>query len=166
MLDGVLREHPDHVGALLTRGQLELDAGRFRDAESWLRKALTRSPQDTEARYILYQSLRGQPGRQRDAEQELARWKQDKFSQDRLTRLLRTELGKHPNDPDLARETGELLLSRGEGERGLYWLHRALALNPRHIPTLKALVAWYERTKDTARAAEYRAKLAAAEGAR
>jgi tetratricopeptide (TPR) repeat protein len=166
LLDGVLREHPDHVGALLTRGQLELDAGRFRDAETWLRKALERSPQDTEARYILYQSLRGQPGRQRDAEQELARWKQDKLSQDRLTRLLRTELSIHPNDPDLARETGELLLSRGEGQRGLYWLHRAFALNPRHVPTLKALVAWYERTKEMTLAAEYRARLVTAEAAR
>jgi tetratricopeptide (TPR) repeat protein len=165
LLDGVLREHPEHVAALLTRGQLELDAGRFRDAETWFRKALESSPQDSEARYILYQSLRGQPGRQHEAEQELARWKQDKFTQDRLTRLLRTELGKYPNDPDLARETGELLLVRGEGERGLYWLHRALALNPHHVPTLKALVAWYERTKDTTRAAEYRQRLAAAQAA-
>ncbi len=160
LLDGVLREHPDHVSALMVRGQLELDAGRFRDAESWLRQALERSPQDTEARYILYQSLRGQPGRQHEAEQELARWKQDKFTQDRLTRLLRTELDQRPNDPDLARETGELLLARGERERGLYWLQRALAINPRHVATLKALVAWYERTNDTRRAEEYRQRLA------
>jgi tetratricopeptide (TPR) repeat protein len=166
LLDGVLREHPDHIGALFRRAKIDLDARRFRDAERLLRKALERSPTDTEARYTLYQSLRGQPGRQREAEQELARWKQDRFTQDRLTRLLRTELGRYPQDPDLAREAGELLMAQGQEQRGLFWLHRALALNPRHRPTLKTLVAWYERIKDSAKAEEYRQKLAAAKGSK
>ena len=38
---------------------------------------------------------------------------------------------------------------------------RALALDPRHAPSCRVLLAYYERTNDKARAAELRAKLAA-----
>src|SRR5262249_5106682 len=97
----------------------------------------------------------------REAEEELARWKHDRRMRDRLIRLLRTELDAKPNDPELAREAGELFLRIGEDQHGLYWLHRALALNPRHAPSHRALLAYYERTNNPAKAEEHRQKLAA-----
>jgi tetratricopeptide (TPR) repeat protein len=161
LLDSVLAAHPDHFGALLQRGKLEADGGNFAEAERWLRQALEGQPGDPEARYALYLSLQAQPGRQAEAREELARWKQDRMTRDRLVRLLRTELDLRPNDPDLAEEAGELFLRLGEDEKGLFWLYRALALDPRHAASCRALLAYYERTNDKARAAEFRAKLAA-----
>jgi tetratricopeptide (TPR) repeat protein len=160
LLDSVLAAHPDHFDALLQRGKLEMQSGNYGEAERWLRKALARSPRDPEARYAMYQSLRLQDNREEAAAEELARWEQDRRHRDRLTRLLRTELDSKPNDPDLAAEAGELLLQQGEDQRGLFWLHRALALDPRHTPSHRALLAYYERTNNPAKAAEHRQQLA------
>ena len=77
----------------------------------------------------------------------------------RLIRLLRTELDLKPNDPNLAGEAGELFLQQGEDQKGLFWLHRALALDPRHAASHRALLAYYEHTNDPAKAAEHRRKL-------
>ncbi len=159
LYDAALEVQPGHFEALLHRGQLELSECRFADAERWLRKALAKAPLDPAARYALFRCLRAQPGRESEAQQALARWKQDRMTRDRLTRLLRTELDLRPKDPEIARETGELFLQLGEDRRGLYWLNRSLVLDPRHAASHRALIAYYERTGDTARAAEQRKKL-------
>jgi tetratricopeptide (TPR) repeat protein len=156
LLDSVLAGHPDHFDALLQRGKLELQSGNYVEAERWLRKALDRSPRDPEARYTLFECLNSQENREEEAAKELARWEQDRRSVDRLTRLLRNELDRKPNDPDLAAEAGELLLEQGEDQRGLFWLHRALAVNPRHARSHRALAAYYERTNNPTKAVEHR----------
>ncbi len=156
LLDAVLEAHPDHFDALLYRGKLEMQSGNDIEAERWLRKALERSPRDPEARYTLYECLNAQENREQEADEELARWEQDRRDRDRLTRLLRTELDRKPNDPDLAAEAGELLLGQGEDQRGLFWLHRALALDPRQVRSHRALAAYYQRTNNPAKAAEHR----------
>jgi tetratricopeptide (TPR) repeat protein len=159
LLDTVLAAQPDNGDALLYRGKLEQAAGNSVEAERWLRKCLEQSPHHIEARYSLYLCLQGQPGRQEDARQELARWEQDRKSKGRLVRLLRTELDRKPNDPDLAEETGKLLLEEGEDEKGLFWLYRALKIDPRHAASHRDLIAYYERTHNEAKAAELRQKL-------
>jgi tetratricopeptide (TPR) repeat protein len=161
LLDGVLATYPDHFDALHQRGKLELMENDFALAERWLRKALERSPRDPEARYTLCLSLQGQPNREEEAQKELARWKQERRTRERLMRLLRTELNSKPNDPDLAQETGELFLQMGEDEKGRFWLYRALALDPRHAPSHRALAAYYERTNNKAKALEHRQQLTA-----
>jgi tetratricopeptide (TPR) repeat protein len=159
LLDTVLAAHPDDSEALLQRGKVEQAAGNMAEAERWLRKALEQSPRFVEARYSLYLCLQGQPGRQEEAKKELARWEQDGKSKARLVRLLRTELARSPNNPDLAEETGRLLLEDGEDEKGLFWLYRALKLDPRHVASHRDLLAYYERTHDEAKAAEQRKQL-------
>jgi tetratricopeptide (TPR) repeat protein len=161
LLAAVLASHPDHFDALLQRGKLEMDASNFAEAERWLRQALGRSPLDPDARYTLSLCLQAQPGREEEAGQELARWKRDRQARDRLVRLVRTELAARPNDPDIAAEAGELFLQQGEDRMGLLWLRRALALDPRHAASYRALIAYHERTNDPDRAAEYRRQLAA-----
>jgi tetratricopeptide (TPR) repeat protein len=165
MLDAVLKEHPDHFDALFQRGKLEMILGRPAAAEPWLRKALQIKPHDKEARYNLYRSLQGQPERQQEAERELARWEKEGERQDRLTSLLRKYLASNPNDVNLACEAGELLLEIGEEQRGLFWLYRALALNPRHVPSRRALLAYYERSNQPQKAQEQRRLLAELETA-
>jgi tetratricopeptide (TPR) repeat protein len=159
LLDVVLATHADDFDALLQRGKLEMQISNFAEAERWLRKALEQSPLDPEARYTLYLSLQAQGNRQDDAARELARWKQDRQNRDRLTRLLRTELDRNPNDPDLAEEAGKLFLEQGKDQLGVYWLDRALAVDPRRAACHRALIAYYERTNNPAKAAEHRRQL-------
>jgi tetratricopeptide (TPR) repeat protein len=128
LLDSVLEAHPDHFEALFQRGRLEGSGDHPAQAEPWLRRALEREPQDVEARYSLYRCLQAQPNRQREAQEELARWERDRRTRERLTRLLRTELAAKPNDAKLAKEAGELLMQLGEENRGAFWLQRALSL--------------------------------------
>jgi tetratricopeptide (TPR) repeat protein len=161
LLDAVLADHPDHFDALLQRGKLEMDLSNFAEAERWLRKALERSPLDPDARYTLCLCLQAQPNRDEEAREELARWKRERKARDRLARLLRVELALKPNDANLAQEAGELFLQQGEDQKGLFWLRRALALDPGHAASLRALIAYYERTNDPDSAAEYRQRLAA-----
>jgi tetratricopeptide (TPR) repeat protein len=156
LLDAVLAAHPDHFDALHQRGKLELQSGNYDEAERWARKALERSPGDPEARYTLYECLNSQENREQEAAQELARWEQTKRDRDRLTRLLRTELDRKPKDADLAAEAGTLLLEQGEAQRGLFWLRRALAIDPRNAASHRALAAYYERTNNPTQAQEHR----------
>ena len=71
------------------------------------------------------------------------------------------ELDRKPNDAALAEEAGELFLQQGEDQKGLFWLHRALALDPRNVAGHRALLAYYERTNNPAKAAEQREQLTA-----
>jgi len=161
LLAAVLEAHPDHFEALFYRGKLELEYHHPIEAERWLRQALARKPRDPEARYALSRSLHLQPGRQREAQEEMARWKEDRQAQDRLVHLIRTELDRHPNDPAIASELGALFLRQGEEERGLFWLQQALRHDPRHVPSLRLLIDFYERNHNPARAAGLRQQLAA-----
>jgi predicted Zn-dependent protease len=160
LFDSVLALHPDHFEALLHRGNLELNARRFSAAERWLRKAVEQKPSSAEAQYALFRCLQSQPDRQKEADKQRRQWEQVAATQARLRRLMRTELAANPNDPGLARETGELLLRIGEDQRGLFWLHRALRLKPDHADTLRALIAYYERTNNPDMVAQYRRQLA------
>jgi tetratricopeptide (TPR) repeat protein len=159
LLDAALASHPDDFDALLWRGNLERENGEYAEAERFLRRALERSPRDPEARYALYLSLQARPGRQTEADKELAQWKLDQQTLDRLTHLLRTELGVKPNDPNLAVEAAKLLLQRGEDKLGLFWLNRALSIDPRNEAGRRELIAYYERTNNPAKAEEQRLQL-------
>jgi tetratricopeptide (TPR) repeat protein len=160
LLDKVLQDQPDHFDALMYRGKLECNLGRSDTAERWLKKALAVRPHDKEAHYLLYRCLQALPGRQKDAERAFAQWEQESKRQDRLTRLMRMELAAQPDNADLAREAGELFFEVGQDERGLFWLYRALAINPHHVPSRQALLAYYERTNQPDKAAEQRQQLA------
>jgi tetratricopeptide (TPR) repeat protein len=152
LLDAAVQSHPDHFDALFQRGKLEITRGDAAAAEPWLRKALRIKPHDKETHYNLYRCLQAQPNRQEEAEKERERWDQESTKLDRLTSLLRKYLAANPNDPDLACEAGKLLLEIGEEQRGLFWLHRALAINPRHTLSNQTLEAYYERTNQKGKA--------------
>ena len=161
-LDAVLAVHPEHFGALRLRGKLEREEGNYAEAERWLRKALERKPLDPETRYTLYLVFLAQPDRQRDAADELARWEQGRQTIARVTILLRSELIARPKDPDLMAEAGELLFGQGEDQRGLFWLNRALSIDPNHKRSHKALAEYYDRTQNPTLAEAHRRYLAGA----
>ena len=72
---------------------------------------------------------------------------------------MRTELDAKPNDPDLAVEAGKLFMQLGEDQLGLFWLNRALSIDPRHAAGRRELIAYYERTNNPAKAEEQRRQL-------
>src|SRR5262249_28886867 len=72
LLDGVLAEHPDHSLALFTRGQMDLEAERFAQAETWLRQAAHKLPYDYKAQWALGECLR-RAGKTEEAEVQIAR---------------------------------------------------------------------------------------------
>ncbi len=152
LLDKALQISPDHFDALFQRGRLEVMRGNAVEAEPWLRKALRIRPHDKEAHWNLFRCLQAQPNRQQEAEKEQERWDQVSKKLDRLTSLLRKYLAANPNDPDLACEAGKLLLDLGEDQRGLFWLHRALEINPLHTLSNQALEAYYQRTNQKGKA--------------
>jgi tetratricopeptide (TPR) repeat protein len=162
LLDLVLVAHPTYFDALFQRGKLEKERNHLVEAEHWLRKALVQKPCNPEVRYTLFQCLQAQTNRQAEAREEEVRWREDTKARDRLLLLLRTQVDQRANDPDLAGEVGELLLRQGEEPWGLFWLHRALTLDPRQVSSHRALMAYYERTNDLAKAAYHRQQLVAA----
>ena len=163
LLDSILAGQPNMAEAQLQRGQLELACGNYALAERWLRAAITQTPHDPEARYSLYLSLEGQDNKEQEAQQELAHWQQDRKIRDRLTRLLRTELDARPDNADLDAEAGELLFQLGEDQRALFWINRALVINPRHVASHRAMVEYYQRTNNPVKAEEHRRLLAVSE---
>jgi tetratricopeptide (TPR) repeat protein len=159
LLDRVLAMKPDHFSALVFLGNLDREDGRFAESERLLRKAVELKPLDPGTRYALYSTLMAQPDRQKDAELERNRWEQDRDATSRIIQLFRGQLTERPNDPDLAAEGGELLLRQGETQLGLFWLNKALQLNPQHARSHKALAGFYERQNDPVRAEVHRKQL-------
>jgi tetratricopeptide (TPR) repeat protein len=156
LLDGLLAERPDDPAALVVRGDVAIQEGRPAEAESILRRALASKPTDIEVLYTLYRSLQAQPGREEDAERCLARHDRVKKDLDRVNTLLKMEAEKASEDPAVACEIGTLLLRLDEDRVGLYWLYKALKVDPRHRPTHEALAAYYDRVQQPEKAAEHR----------
>jgi tetratricopeptide (TPR) repeat protein len=159
LLEEVLAAHPDHFAAILLLGNLEREDRRYGEAERRLRRAIELKPLDPTARYSLYLTLQAQPDRQKDAEDERVRWEQDRDATARVTVLLRGRLTERPNDPNLAAEAGELLFRQGENQLGLFWLNKALQLDPNHTRSHKALAEYYERMNDPVQAELHRRQL-------
>lgn len=72
LLDAILAANPSDVYALLERGQVELDALRFVEAERWLRQALSLAPDLPSVHRTLGRCLQLQ-GRTDEAKRTLAR---------------------------------------------------------------------------------------------
>ncbi len=62
-----------------------------------------------------------------------------------------------PRDPEQHYRVGMIAMQAGATKEGLRWLNSALAEDPTHAPTHKALMEYYQSTGDVRRAAEHRA---------
>src|SRR5205823_2748879 len=96
----------------------------------WLRKAIDLGINSPETHFALYQSLQRQEGRERDAQVQLAAYKDVVQTTDRLGELLRAQSEKAAQDPNVFKEIGELLLRLGgQEELALGWLNRGLRID-------------------------------------
>ncbi len=69
LLDELLAANPDHLGALLARGRVALEAEppQLEQAERWFRRARARAPDDPDVNLALADCLRMTPGRAAEA---------------------------------------------------------------------------------------------------
>jgi tetratricopeptide (TPR) repeat protein len=155
VVDGVLREHPDHGLALRERGWLALQTEQPAEAERWLRRAVAVLPQDIHAhRYLAEALLRQRKTDEAKAEQaratELQKWNR------RLQKISAQELSDRPYDPALYCEIGTLETRLGHPERGYRWLVLALRQNPDAAAVHAALAEYFEQQGDAGQAASHR----------
>jgi tetratricopeptide (TPR) repeat protein len=147
-LSEVLDGDPKNQPALLVSAQLDLQEGATEQAESWLRQALAVDPHDREANFLLSQCLLRQPGKQAEAQQQLAKFKAIEDDWKALHEITAKKLSVAPHDADLQYQAGVLLLRLGEEQTGIEWLKRALETNPKHELSQKALAEYQKRTGD------------------
>jgi tetratricopeptide (TPR) repeat protein len=144
LVDGALARQADYAPALAMRGELDLEEGRYEEAEARLRQAVARAPSDHQAQYDLILCLHhnGKAEEAKAREQELRQWEDDLK---RFNEIVTKEMPKRADDPALHFTLGQLLLRSGHQEEGIRWLHSALRLDPQYAPARQALADYYEK---------------------
>jgi tetratricopeptide (TPR) repeat protein len=158
LLEDAVKEMPDDSSVLLYLARLELADKHPEKAEPWLRHALKVDPTDMPALFELYGCLQS-TDREREAQAVLQQHQKGTAMLKRLSKLIQDEAEKPTNNPDNLHEIGAQFLRGGNGRVGVYWLRRALQIDPTHQPTHKMLAEYYEGKGDKERAAEHRRQL-------
>jgi predicted Zn-dependent protease len=159
LLESVLAKKPENSKALTRLGTLLLNAGKVAEAETLLRKAVVADPVNQEAHFHLYKCLAQQPGREEEADAQVALYERVKADVARFGEIATKEMTRTPNDPKLHYELGAFYLHYGKPEVGVRWLYSALKLDPSHQPSHQALYGHFQRTGESERAEWHRAQL-------
>jgi tetratricopeptide (TPR) repeat protein len=164
LMEAAVRHLPKDPPLLIHLARLDLQEGRAGEAEKRLRHVLQADRSDTEALHGLVDALRLQ-GRDGEAAATLKLCEHYKERLDRANRLLR-EVADSPGATaaDYA-DIGRLLLDIGRDRLGVYWLERALELEPGHRAAHAALATYYDRNHEPERAAAHRRWLPPGDGA-
>jgi tetratricopeptide (TPR) repeat protein len=144
LLEEAVKKMPDHPPLLTHLAKLDLQEGRPEEAEKWLRHLLELEPFDLDAQNTLVISLR-QQGRQEEAAAAQKQYENSKARLKRANDLLKEMAEKPPEEAGKPSEVGQILISIGRDHIGLFWLDRALLLDPGHQPTHQALADYFER---------------------
>jgi predicted Zn-dependent protease len=158
LLEAALAVDPDHAGLLSERGLLAVESGRPKEAEPWLRKAVTLAPQDREAAYTFSRCLQ-MCGKAAEAQVYIKKVEEIDAQLARLDAIL-SRMSTAPHDAGLRHEAGMIFLQSGQAKEGLRWLNSALHIDPFYPPTHSALADHFEKLGDHAQASWHR-KLAA-----
>src|SRR5262249_41533111 len=163
LLHAALAKRPDDPSLLLHLAKQEIQDGRPAEAEPLLRRAIKVEPSDTGALYTLYSCLKLQD-RHQEANAVLELHKERKDLLKRANQLLQDEAQQPTKSPDAASEIGVLLLKVDQEKLGLYWLDQALARDPGHQATHKALAEYFENNGQPQMAALHRKGLNSSQG--
>ncbi len=163
LMEAAVKDLPKDPQLLVALGRLDVQEGRAAEAEQYLRRALQEDPTDAEARYTLIAALRYQ-GREEEAASAQQQYEKDAALLRQAEKQLSDETVHPSNDPNALYDIGELFLRGGQGRVGEYWLNRALEIDPRHKPSLKALAEYYDGKGEKEQAEAYRRRLAEAGG--
>jgi tetratricopeptide (TPR) repeat protein len=148
LLEKVLVKDPENAKALTELGRISLLAGQLVKAEILFRKAITADPANRDAHYRLYQCLTQQPGKEKEAAEQIAVCERVEADLARLGAIASKEMARTPNDPKLHYEVGAFYLRYGKPNVGLRWLYSALKLDPDHQPSHQALDDYFQGTRE------------------
>lgn len=137
ILDELLAERPNDPDVLGVRGMVALQSGRPAEAVDDLKRVLDRAPSDLDALHNLASALTAL-GRTDEAKAYLDRFEAAKKDLAELTATTKA-IARDPRNADLRYKAGMILLRNGHTEGGVRWLQSALAENPAHLPSRKAL---------------------------
>jgi tetratricopeptide (TPR) repeat protein len=163
LLDGCLRLHPNHAGALAERARIASRDGDGTLAEDYLRRAVEIDPGNANARYQFYLVLH-KNGKEEAAQAELEARRRIEADIKRIKEIVEGPLQKRPNDPQLHYEIALIAQRAGKPREMLRWLQRALKVGPNHAPTHRALAAYYHQFGNPILAARHRALAVQLEG--
>lgn len=155
ILDDVLSQRPHFAPALAERGKLARRAGRWAEAETLLREAVSLEPGDYPARYQLAQCLENN-GKADEAQKEHDRLRQLEDDMKRSQEIAAGRLEAEPHNAQLHYEMGMISLRAGAVAEGLRWLHSALKEDPNHAAAHEALREHYQKVGDFGRARQHR----------
>lgn len=161
ILDVLLKENPDDVEAMAARGELEMAAQKPEAAEKYLRPAAARSANELRILHQWQQCL-NQLGREKESAEVGERIKRAEADQKKLAEL-RKELALKPHDAGIRLNIGQILMRNGLEREGRRWLESALADDPLHVETHKAMAEYYDREGKRERADAHRRAAAAGE---
>ncbi len=156
LVEDLARRHPREPLILRERGQLAVEAGRPKEAETWLRSAVALAPHDRQTNYLLFVCLSAR-GRAAEAQEFLARVKRIEADQAELTRL-GPELVRRGVVPTVRYQAGVLCFRLGRDEEAVSWLLSVLQDDPSHDLSRQVLAGYYERVGRKDLAARYRAR--------
>jgi Tfp pilus assembly protein PilF len=157
LLEQVLAREPHNALALAERGRIAMQRESPAEAERWLRQSLVERPAEHDVLYSLYQCLL-KLGKQREAAEIQAKFKAIEVDLAHLREAI-LQVGATPHDPEPRYKAGLILLRNGKDKEGLRWIASALAENPRHAASRRALADYYERSGDLDQAARFRGTL-------
>lgn len=146
VLSSVLTESPGHEDASLEMARLELDGNNYDRVVELLQEVVKNNPRGTDARLVIAQALRSL-GKHAEAEAHI------KAVAEANNHLMQAnewaeKVGNDLKSAEKRSEIGKIHLKYGSREEGLMWLMGAFQVNPKHRPTLEALVDYYGKNGD------------------
>jgi len=158
LMEAAVVRLPRDPALLVALANLDIQEGRWPEAERRLRTVLETDPSDTEALFVLSTVLRGQ-GRTRESAEVLAEYERKRAAVDRINDLLKDAADSPTATANDYAEIGRLFLSIGRERFGVYWSERALERDPNNQTAHRSLAEHYERKGDAPSAAAHRRQL-------
>jgi len=152
-----LEEFPDDEAGSLEMSRLELDDNKYDPIVERLAKFADLQPPNTDMLLVYSQALRGM-GRFAEAE-KYANLVLEVNKQLMLANELAEKVTPKVESADVRCQIAKIHLKYGSKDEGMMWLMGAFEMNPKHRPTLEALVEFYQRRKDVENASRFRRQL-------
>ena len=149
----LLTRDPRNAAAWHLRGKL---AGNPTQSEKWFRRALELNPNAPEFNYSLFVCLM-QTGKRAEAGQFKKNYERIVKDLTHLAQVL-GKIDSKPRDVALRSEAGKIFLQLGQDREGLAMLYGVLEHDPSHRTTHQVLADYFDRIRQTEKAALHRKK--------
>lgn len=142
VLSSALLQFPGDYRLLVEQANLQIEQGRFAEAETALKPEIEAGSRRREVRYAYAMALRGL-GKADEATEHFD-YAAEAAKQTAVANRRVSEVAAQPENVELRHEIGETQLRYGNIEDGLMWLQSVLDIDPNHRPTHRALAEYYE----------------------